>query len=56
MTDDAEERISSGIDGFDTVLSGGFIPNRAYMVTGRPGTGKTILGLHYLTAGAADES
>jgi len=56
MTDDAEERISSGIDGFDTVLHGGFIPNRAYMVTGRPGTGKTILGLHYLTAGRADES
>jgi len=55
MTDDVA-RISSGIDGFDTVLHGGFVPNRAYMVTGRPGTGKTILGLHYLTAGSPTES
>jgi len=51
MTEGTEKRIRSGIDGLDTVLHGGFVPNRAYMVTGRPGTGKTILGLHYLTAG-----
>lgn len=48
MTD--PPRLSTGIEGLDRVLHGGFIPDRSYMVTGRPGTGKTILGLHYLMA------
>ncbi|WP_267640900.1 ATPase domain-containing protein [Haloarchaeobius amylolyticus] len=57
MTVDDRSRITTGVDGLDEVLHGGLIPQRSYMVTGRPGTGKTILGLHYLTAGlAADES
>jgi circadian clock protein KaiC len=43
--------MTTGIDGLDTVLRGGFIPQRSYMVRGQPGTGKTILGLHFLTAG-----
>ncbi|WP_135366112.1 ATPase domain-containing protein [Halosimplex halophilum] len=51
MTDAGDERISTGIDGLDRVLHGGLVPQRGYMVTGRPGTGKTILGLHFLTAG-----
>jgi circadian clock protein KaiC len=33
----------------DEVLDGGLIPRRSYMVSGDPGTGKTILGLHFLT-------
>ena len=44
-------RISTGVTGIDEVLHGGLIPERSYLVRGRPGTGKTILGLHYLTAG-----
>jgi circadian clock protein KaiC len=51
MTEAPGGRITTGIDGLDTVLHGGLIPERGYMLTGRPGTGKTILGLHYLTAG-----
>ncbi|WP_440991650.1 ATPase domain-containing protein [Haloarchaeobius baliensis] len=51
MTDQIVDRATTGIDGLDTVLNGGFIPNRSYMVSGRPGTGKTIIGLHFLTAG-----
>ncbi|MFC6954959.1 ATPase domain-containing protein [Halorubellus litoreus] len=47
----APTRITTGIDSLDEVLDGGLIPTRAYMLTGDPGTGKTILGLHYLTAG-----
>ena len=47
-------RISTGIPGLDELLSGGFIPERSYLVRGRPGTGKTILGLHYLTTGVAN--
>lgn len=45
-------RISSGVEGLDEVLGGGFIKGRAYLVRGGPGTGKTILGLHFLAAGA----
>lgn len=47
------DRLSSGIAGYDEISLGGFLPNRAYLIRGGPGTGKTILGLHYLTAGAA---
>jgi len=46
-------RLSSGIAGYDEILLGGFIPNRAYLARGGPGTGKTILGLHFLIAGVA---
>ncbi|WP_435361339.1 ATPase domain-containing protein [Haloarchaeobius sp. DFWS5] len=42
-------RCSTGVSGLDQVLHGGLLPGRAYMVRGQPGTGKTILGLHFLT-------
>ena len=32
-------------------LQGGLIPERSYMLRGRAGSGKTILGLHFLEAG-----
>jgi circadian clock protein KaiC len=44
-------RLSTGIAGFDEILHGGLIPGRTYLVRGGPGTGKTTLGLHFLTAG-----
>ncbi|HSF31539.1 MAG TPA: ATPase domain-containing protein [Candidatus Tectomicrobia bacterium] len=44
-------RLSTGIVGFDEILHGGLIPGRAYLVRGGSGTGKTTLGLHFLTAG-----
>ncbi|OPZ86802.1 MAG: Circadian clock protein kinase KaiC [bacterium ADurb.Bin429] len=46
-------RISTGVAGLDEILSGGLLPRRTYAVRGGPGTGKTILGLHFLVAGAA---
>jgi circadian clock protein KaiC len=46
-----DERVSTGVVGLDEVLNGGLVPRRSYMVSGDPGTGKTILGLHFLTAG-----
>lgn len=49
------ERVSTGVDGLDDVLEGGLIAERTYMVRGPPGTGKTILGLQFLTA-APDEN
>jgi circadian clock protein KaiC len=46
-------RTSTGIAGLDEVFEGGLIPQRAYMVRGGPGSGKTILGLHFLNWAAA---
>ena len=46
-------RVTTGIAGYDEILNGGLIPNRAYLVRGGPGVGKTILGLHFLAANAA---
>jgi circadian clock protein KaiC len=37
------ERLPSGIPGLDTVLNGGFLKGRTYMLMGMPGAGKTIL-------------
>ncbi|MFB6199057.1 MAG: RAD55 family ATPase, partial [Halobacteriaceae archaeon] len=39
-------RVSTGVDGLDTILQGGLIAGRGYMVDGPPGVGKTILALH----------
>ena len=44
-------RLSTGVTGLDAVLREGLIPGRAYLVRGGPGTGKTTLGLNFLTAG-----
>jgi circadian clock protein KaiC len=44
-------RCSTGVPGLDEVLLGGFVPERAYLVRGGPGTGKTTMGLHFLRAG-----
>jgi len=48
----SKDRVSTGINGLDDILLGGFIPQRSYLVRGGPGTGKAIVGLHYLTTGA----
>jgi circadian clock protein KaiC len=48
-----QDRLSTGILGLDQILHGGLIPGRAYLVRGRPGTGKTTLGLHFLATGIA---
>jgi circadian clock protein KaiC len=50
-----QKRLSTGIRGFDEVLHGGFIPGRAYLVRGGPGSGKTTLGLHFLSVGVAND-
>jgi circadian clock protein KaiC len=47
-------RLPTGISGLNEVLCGGYVPGRAYLVRGGPGTGKTTLGMHFLTSGAAN--
>lgn len=51
-SDDSDvELLSSGIPELDTLLNGGFIRGRAYLVQGAAGTGKSLLGQHFLQAG-----
>ncbi|WP_300754558.1 ATPase domain-containing protein [Janthinobacterium sp.] len=48
----APPSLSTGVPGLDTVLSGGMVTERLYLVEGIPGTGKTTLGLQFLAEGA----
>lgn len=56
MTARDAARFSTGIEGLDGVLQGGFLAGRSYLVRGGPGTGKTTLGMHFLAAGPPSES
>lgn len=47
----SDMRLTSGIDGLDNILSGGFPTNHLYLVEGDPGTGKTTLALQFLLEG-----
>jgi circadian clock protein KaiC len=60
------ERVPTGIAGLDALIEGGFPKGRSVLVTGEPGTVKTIFALQFLAEGlnrgekaiyvAADES
>ena len=43
--------LSSGVASLDTILHGGYIVGRLYLVRGQPGTGKTLTGMHFLEEG-----
>jgi circadian clock protein KaiC len=45
------DRASSGLAGLDDILGGGFVQGRLHLVEGRPGTGKTTLGMQFILAG-----
>jgi len=45
------ERISTGVDELDKILRGGIPKGFVVAVTGEPGTGKTILCLHFIAQG-----
>jgi circadian clock protein KaiC len=45
------ERVSTGIVGLDPLLEGGFPKSRSILVTGDPGTGKSIFALQFLYEG-----
>ncbi|WP_367182644.1 RAD55 family ATPase [Thermococcus sp.] len=46
------ERVRTGIPGFDELIEGGFLPGKAYLVTGPPGSGKTTFAMQFLVEGA----
>ena len=46
------ERVSTGLPSLDEMMDGGLPEGSATMVAGGAGTGKTLLGLHFITSGA----
>ena len=50
----AFELIKTGTPGLDQVLKGGLRTNSCVLVTGAPGTGKTLLALQFIYYGAKD--
>jgi KaiC/GvpD/RAD55 family RecA-like ATPase len=42
------ERVSTGIEELDRKLSGGYPVNKVTLVTGIAGSGKTIIGIHFI--------
>ena len=46
------ERIKTGISGFDELVEGGLPLKFNMLITGAPGTGKTVFGIQYIYYGA----
>jgi len=53
-TGGALPKVATGIAGFDEILEGGLPKGRTTLISGGPGTGKTVLGLEFLYRGAVD--
>jgi len=53
MTRIPTEPASTGVDVLNGMLGGGLPRNRAILITGGPGTGKSTLGMQFLQAGLA---
>lgn len=47
-----DERIGSGLEQLDAMMFGGLIRSSSSLLVGSAGTGKTVLSLHFLSAGA----
>lgn len=45
------ERVTTGIVGLDPLIEGGFPQGRSILITGEPGTGKSIFALQFLAEG-----
>ncbi len=44
-------KVTTGVEGLDRILEGGLPRNQVYLIQGRPGSGKTTLGLQFLLKG-----
>ncbi|MFQ5850775.1 MAG: ATPase domain-containing protein [Candidatus Binatia bacterium] len=45
------KRVSTGIPGLDPVIEGGFLAGKSYLITGEPGTGKSIFCMQFVLKG-----
>ncbi|WP_435063385.1 RAD55 family ATPase [Halobaculum sp. EA56] len=43
--------VPTGVDGLDSILNGGLVENATVLVSGNPGTGKSLFGIQYLYNG-----
>lgn len=50
------DSVSTGIPGLDRILGGGYLWNRASVIRGDSGTGKTVFALMFATAGTSDDA
>ncbi|MFC6716170.1 RAD55 family ATPase [Natrialbaceae archaeon GCM10025810] len=48
-------RVSTGVPGFDTLVNGGLLKDRLYIISGPPGSGKTTFCAQFATKGAIDD-
>jgi len=48
------ELTRTGIEGLDSILGGGIVDNATVLISGNPGTGKSILGLQYIYNGVTE--
>ena len=46
--------VSTGVGGLDAILGGGITPQSTVLVSGNPGTGKSLLGIQYLYTGVRE--
>jgi KaiC/GvpD/RAD55 family RecA-like ATPase len=49
------KRVKTGISGLDSMLGGGLIEGRPYLVMGKPGSGKTLLAMQFLLEGLKND-
>jgi circadian clock protein KaiC len=54
VVDSGLEKSPTGIRGLDQITGGGLPTGRVTLVSGQAGSGKTLLGLEFLVAGARD--
>ena len=47
-----QERVPTGINGLDELLSGGYIRKSMNLLSGSPGSGKSILAMQFIINGA----
>ena len=48
------DTVKTGVEGLDSILNGGLVKNATVLVSGNPGTGKSLFGIQYLYDGVRE--